>query len=79
MQRHRDPFSHPVKDGSDSHFEPRAIFARVLVVSTLPPQRPVSPHRCRTKPTYEAVTPTVPSLGGLDTRRVAIVVGRRMT
>lgn len=42
--------------GSDSLLEPCAIFARTLVVSTLPPQRPVSPRRCRIKPTNEAVT-----------------------
>ena len=44
------------QDSSDSHFKPRAIFAPVLVVSALPPQRPVSLHRCRIKPTNGAVT-----------------------
>ncbi len=64
---------------SDSLFEPCAILVRTLVVSALPPQRPVSPRRCRIKPTNEAVTTEA-----FQEERVALpsggfALGRRVT
>ena len=64
---------------SDSLFEPCAIFARTQVVSALPPQRPVSPRRCRIKPTNEAVTTEAFSLVRSALPSGGFPLGRRVT
>jgi len=74
----RGPSTTP-KGSSDSHSKPRTIFACVPVVSALPPQRPVSPRRCRLLADQRGGHRLFPSVGRGGSPSSGIVLKRRVT